>query len=150
MQLIKDNALINNDWTFISDDAELIAGNISVSLERFLQTKAELLAGNTLIGVRLNGSDNVAQLAEALKSITLIELYFSDFADGRAFSQAWLLRNRYGYSGEIRAVGHYCPDQLFYLQRVGVNAFVPLNSEDITVTLAKLKDFSVSYQASVC
>jgi uncharacterized protein (DUF934 family) len=149
MPLIKDKSVIENNWTFISDDAEIIAVNISVSLARFVQDKAQLLAREGLLGVRLNSADNVAQLSDDLKHLSLIELNFADFADGRAFSQAWLLRNRYHYSGEIRAVGSYSNDQLFYLSRVGVNAFVTAEVEDAAITLSKLNDFSVSYQASV-
>jgi uncharacterized protein (DUF934 family) len=149
MPLIKDKSVIENNWVFISDDAEIIAGNISVSLARFVQDKDQLLAREGLLGVRLNSADNVAQLSDDLNHLTLIELNFADFADGRAFSQAWLLRNRYNYSGEIRAVGNYSNDQLFYLSRVGVNAFVTAEVEDAAITLAKLNDFSVSYQPSV-
>jgi uncharacterized protein (DUF934 family) len=84
-----------------------------------------------------------------LPKLVLIELYFPELADGRLFSNAWLLRNRYHYSGELRAVGHFLPDQVFYLSCVGVNSFYPENSEDLGATLACLHDFSVNYQPSV-
>lgn len=149
MQLIKDKTIIEDNWIFIADEAALINANITVSLARFQQNKAELLNWHHLIGVRLNPADTVAELVNDLTHLALIELNFPDFSDGRCFSQAWLLRNRYNYRGEIRAVGQYCSDQLYYLSRVGVNAFATVNSEDVALTLAKLNDFSVSYQASM-
>ena len=84
-----------------------------------------------------------------MKDIQLIELDFPDFADGRLFSHAWLLRGRYNYQGEIRATGHYMPDQVFYLSRVGVNAFNPEKVEDLPVVLSHLNDFTVKYQNSI-
>jgi uncharacterized protein (DUF934 family) len=149
MQIIKDKTVVDNNWTFIDDNAELINGNITVSFKRFQQEKETLFKREGAVGIRLNADDNVAELNADLGRLCLIELNFPNFADGRAFSQAWLLRNRFNYIGEIRAVGDYCADQLFYLSRVGVNAFEPFNSEDINVTLNKLNDFSVAYQASV-
>jgi uncharacterized protein (DUF934 family) len=60
-----------------------------------------------------------------------------------------LLRERFGYNGELRAIGNYMPDQAFYLARVGVNAFQPEKFADLPVMLAKLNAFSVQYQRSV-
>ncbi|MBC8392295.1 MAG: DUF934 domain-containing protein, partial [Deltaproteobacteria bacterium] len=83
------------------------------------------------------------------KDIQLIELDFPAFTDGRIFSHAWLLRGRYNYQGEIRATGHFMPDQVFYLSRVGVNAFNLEKTEDLPVALSNLNDFSVNYQKSI-
>ncbi len=149
MQLIKDKAIVTDHWTFVADGDELATGDVVVSLARFKQEKAVLLNRSGMLGIRLQPADAVAELANDLTKLALIELNFPDFADGRAFSQAWLLRQRYGYTGEIRAVGHYLTDQLFYLSRVGVNAFVPSTSEDLSLTLTKLTDFSMHYQYSV-
>ena len=149
MQIIKDRAITEDTFTFIADDAEINAGDITVALERWKRDRERLRAHPGQVGVRLRAGEPVANLAEDLKQIALIELDFADFADGRLFSQAWLLRNRYHYSGEIRAVGHYLTDQVFYLSRVGVNAFEPAQSEKLQTILANLNDFSVRYQASV-
>jgi uncharacterized protein (DUF934 family) len=90
----------------------------------------------------------VASISADLSSFKLIELDFPVFADGRSFSQARLLRSRYGYQAEIRAVGRYMTDQIFYLQRVGVDAFELDNPKDIEHALVASNDFSVRYQAS--
>ena len=101
------------------------------------------------VGVRIEPADAVDDIAPDLKNIQLIELDFPDFADGRLFSHAWLLRGRYNYQGEIRATGHYMTDQVFYLSRVGVNAFSPEKVEDLPVVLSHLNDFTVKYQNSI-
>lgn len=146
MQIIKDNQITNDAWEYVPDDADLRDGDIAVSAARLKENKTALLNQNGNLGVRLNPDDSVAAIAEYLPNIALVELYFPELADGRLFSHAWLLRNRYGYKGEIRACGHFLPDQVFYLSRVGVNSFYPENVADLTSTLAGLKDFSVKYQ----
>lgn len=143
MQIIKNQQLIDNHWTYLADDAPIAAGNISVSLNRWKQEKAPLVAREGNLGVRISPADDVTELVADLPQFALVELDFSDFADGRSFSQAYLLRNRYGYQGEIRAVGSYLADQAFYLSRVGVNAFSP---ENLQQTHATLNDFTVFYQ----
>jgi uncharacterized protein (DUF934 family) len=149
MQIIKDKQIIEDTWSHIADDGEITAGNISVSLARWEHDKQQLQAHDGKLGVRIGPVDSVDGIAPDLKDIQLIELDFPDFADGRLFSHAWLLRKRYNYQGEIRATGHYMPDQAFYLSRVGVNAFNPEKAEDLNVVLSHLNDFTVKYQNSI-
>jgi uncharacterized protein (DUF934 family) len=149
MQIIKDKAIIDDTFATLADDDELKNGNICVSLARWKRDRELLLAHPGKLGVRIQAADTVSDLAGDLKHIHLIELDFADFADGRLFSQAWLLRGRYHYQGEIRATGHYLMDQIFYLSRVGVNAFQPAKSEHLNTILANLNDFSVKYQPSI-
>jgi uncharacterized protein (DUF934 family) len=149
MQIIKDNQLTNDSWEYVPDDVDLRDGDVSVSVTRLQENKTALLNRNGKLGVRLTPDDSAMAIAEYLPNIALVELYFPELADGRLFSHAWLLRNRYHYKGEIRATGHFLPDQVFYLSRVGVNSFYPENTADLASTLAGLKDFSVKYQPSV-
>ncbi len=149
MQIIKDKQITDDAWLTITDDAELKAGDISVSLARWKKDKQLLLGHNGKIGVRIGPADSVEDIAADLDHIQLIELDFPDFADGRSFSHAWLLRGRYHYRGEIRATGHYMPDQVFYLSRVGVNAFKPEKDEHLPVIINHLNDFTVTYQPSI-
>lgn len=148
MQIIKDKQLIDNTWRYLADEAELTAGDKVVSLTRWQQDKKKLMDSGSC-GIRINPADPIEALAADLADIDLIELNFPGFADGRLFSKAWLLRARYHYQGEIRAVGNYMPDQVFYLARVGVNAFSPEKAEDLPQVLANLNDFSVLYQNSI-
>lgn len=148
MQIIKNKQLTENHWTFIADDEALKSGNISITLDRWKREQDKLQEHAGAVGIRLKTTDDVAELADVLDSIELIELDFPAFTDGRAFSQARMLRGKYHYQGEIRACGCFIVDQLYYLSRVGVNAFV-LNSErDLQQGLLALNDFSVNYQVS--
>lgn len=150
MKIIKDHQIIENTWTFVADDHELIKGNVSVTLGRWKKDKAQILQQQQKIGIRLYPTDTVADLANDLEKIDLIELDFPVFKDGRGFSQARLLRGRYHFQGEIRATGNYMVDQIYYLSRVGVNAFEIKNHDLINTALTVLNDFSVTYQPSSC
>ena len=143
MQVIKNKQLIDNHWTYVADDEPLASGNICVSLARWQSEKNQLITHEGNLGVRIAPTDDVNQLVEDLPKLALIELAVADFADGRSFSQAYLLRNRHAYQGEIRAVGNYLADQAFYYSRVGVNAF---ESEHLAQTHNTLNDFTVFYQ----
>lgn len=149
MQIIKDKQIVDDSWRFVADDEELKDGDISISLARWKKDKQQLLKSNGKIGVRIGPADSLEDIAADLKDIQLIELDFPAFADGRMFSHAWLLRGRYNYQGEIRATGHFMRDQVYYLSRVGVNAFSLEKTEDLPVALSNLNDFSVNYQKSI-
>jgi len=148
MQIIKDKQLITSNWTYIADGDVLTDGDITVSLNRWLAEKSQLKARQAQVGVRVFSTDDVNLLVEDVTALELIEVDFSAFTDGRAFSHARLLRDNLAYQGEIRAVGSYMADQAFYLSRVGVNAFAMEHQEDLAVALSTLNDFSVKYQAS--
>jgi len=149
MQIIKDQQLVANTWTFIADDAPFgDSDDITVSLNRWLTDQEQLGKRSGKTGIRLIPGDQIDPIAADLANIELIELSFPIFGDGRLFSLARLLRNRDGYQGEIRAVGDFLPDQVFYLSRVGINAFEFSNPEHIKTGLAAMNDFSVRYQAS--
>jgi uncharacterized protein (DUF934 family) len=149
MRIIKDKQITDNSWHYAAEDEPLDTGDITVSLTRWKNTKTQLLDHTGKLGIRLTPGDSVDDLAADLSHIQLIELNFPELTDGRLFSLAWLLRSRYGYQGEIRATGRYLPDQVFYLSRVGVNAFEPLKQDDLPTLLACLNDFSTSYQQSI-
>lgn len=149
MQIIKDNQITNDAWEYRPDDVELGDGDVTISLTRLQQQGNELMKHKGKLGVRIVPADSVEGLADYLPTMALVELYFPELADGRLFSHAWLLRNRFNYTGEMRATGHYLPDQVFYLSRVGVNSFYPEKAKDLSVTLTSLDDFSVKYQPSV-
>jgi len=149
MKIIKDKQLIDNGWSYIAENGAPSVGDITVPLARWVTDKSQLLNHTGKLGVRIGSADSVDVIASDLDKIQLIELDFPELADGRLVSLAWLLRSRYGYQGEIRATGHYLPEQVFYLSRVGVNAFVPRKEADLPAILSCLNDFSVTYQQSI-
>jgi uncharacterized protein (DUF934 family) len=148
MQLIKDGKIIENKWTHLADDMAIHNGNITISVSRWLAEKEQLQDHQGDLGLRIDTNENIEDISGDLEKFKLIELNFPAFTDGRAFSHARLLRNKYQYKDEIRAVGKFMTDQVFYLSRVGVNAFNLNDPKDIPIAISTLQDFSVKYQVS--
>jgi uncharacterized protein (DUF934 family) len=96
--------------------------------------------------IRLEPGDDPAKIAGTLAGVTRVEVNFPKFGDGRGYSIAKLLRSRYGYKGELRAVGHITRDHLYYMERVGFDAFELREGEDPAEALAAFDTFSVFYQ----
>lgn len=148
MKIIKNKQILEDACIHIADSDEIVDGNITVSISRWKNNKNELKNHLGNIGIRLCPTDKVADIAEDLKNIRLIALEFPAFTDGRSFSQARLLRSRYNFRGEIRAIGGFIPDQVFYLSRVGVDTFELENQNQLHAALSTINDFTVHYQAS--
>ena len=154
-KLIKDGAIVENTWTLLAKPegeaavAEVPAGQVIVPLVVWQAQKAQL-QNRQDVGVWLDSDETAHQLGDDARALPLVALNFPLFMDGRAFSSARLLRERYGFTGELRAVGHFIRDQLCYLRRCGVNSF-DFAREDISLeeALTSLNDFSEYYQASV-
>jgi uncharacterized protein (DUF934 family) len=104
--------------------------------------------GEPHVGVLLEPADDPATLQADLASIPAIAVNFPKFTDGRGYSIAFLLRKRFGYRGELRAVGDVQRDQFFYMQRAGFNAFLLKDGKDPQSALTSLRDFTTPYQTS--
>jgi uncharacterized protein (DUF934 family) len=115
-------------------------------LQRWRRDRELLLGAGARIGVRLAPDCDLAVLAGDLAHIELIALEFPKFTDGRAISLARLLRSRYGFGGEIRAVGDVLRDQLQFMERCGFDAFELRADQDARAALDSLCDFTVFYQ----
>jgi len=149
MQIIKDREIVEDDWLHLNDEAELVNGNITVSLARW-QEQHDILANHDgRLGLRLTGDDPLEEIVPDLANFSLIVLLFPAFTDGRCYSFARLLRDRYGYKGEIRAQGDILHDQLFYMAQCGINSFEMANPNHLTDALTAFDDFSESYQTTV-
>ena len=96
--------------------------------------------------VRLEPTDDPAAFVDRLASAARVEVHFPKFGDGRGFSIGRLLRERYGYKGELRAVGHLTRDHVLYLERCGFDAFELRAGEDAEEALAGFEVFSARYQ----
>jgi uncharacterized protein (DUF934 family) len=138
-EIIRNGRVESDDW----DPAALL------TLAQWKERREELLASGGRIGIRLEPADEPAELAPDVDRIQLVAINFPKFADGRGYSSAALLRTRYRYRGELRAVGDVGRDQLFYLKRCGFDAFALAPHRDPYTALAGLADFSLRYQASV-
>ena len=149
MQIIKDGVLVEDGWIHLDDDAPLPqAGSVTVSATRWLKERESLQQRGGALGLRIGGGDDLDALAPDLAGFSLVTVEFPALADGRGFSIARLLREDYGYGGEIRARGNFIQDQLFYLKRVGVNAFEFTQAADLANMLPALEEFTVTYQAA--
>jgi uncharacterized protein (DUF934 family) len=154
-KLVKDGAIVDDSWTLLDkpegDTAAVAvpAGQVIVPLSIWL-AQSDNLKARTDIGVWLDSDETADQLGADAQQLPLVAVNFPTFMDGRAFSTARLLRERFGFIGELRAVGNFMRDQLCYLRRCGVNAFAFANPEvDLDAALKSLNDFTEYYQASV-
>jgi uncharacterized protein (DUF934 family) len=148
MSLIKAGKVVAD--TFVdASAAESIpaAGAVIVSLEQWQAQRDALVARGSPLGLRLH-SDQSPELIEAdVQRFALIALEFPKFRDGRAYSYARLLRERYAFTGELRAVGDVLMEQLFFMLRVGFDAFDLQQSPDpVAAFQTAMSDFSVWYQ----
>jgi len=150
MALIKNHAVAPcESWTSVEDDAALPdEADVLVSVSRWLSDTPALRARAGKVGILVQPDDDVLRLEGALDGAAVIAVAFPKFTDGRGYSSARLLRDRLGYAGELRAVGDVLPDQLFYLHRVGFDAFELAEGKSPDTALEQLEAFSVTYQAA--
>ena len=147
MPLLKDGRLVADLWTSIADDAEVPAtGPVIVSLAHFRAERDRLLARGAPLGVRLKSSELAKELGEDARLLELVALEFPTFRDGRAYSSARLLRERYGFSGELRAVGDVLRDQFLFMHRCGFDAFEVADVSAVDAWQKALAEFTVVYQ----
>ncbi|MFW5450466.1 MAG: DUF934 domain-containing protein [Methylophagaceae bacterium] len=149
MQIIKDREIVEDNWLHLEDDTTLVNGNVTVSLARWQAEHESLVDHQGGLGLRLSGDDPLEEIVPDLDNFSLIVLIFPAFPDGRCYSFARLLRDRYGYDDEIRAQGDILHDQLFYMTQCGINSFEMANSATIESALVAFDDFSESYQTTV-
>jgi uncharacterized protein (DUF934 family) len=147
MALIKNRAIVEDPFTYVRDDEPLPDGDVIVSLARFRGSRAELEGRR--IGVRLPGETEPAELAPDLDALSVVALEFAKFTDGRGYSTARLLRERFKYEGELRAVGYVLRDQLLYMSRCGFDAYEIAPGKDPLEALAAFDEQSVRYQPAV-
>jgi uncharacterized protein (DUF934 family) len=145
--LIRDEQLVDDAFTAVADDAALPAsGAVLVSLARWQSDRDALLARSEPLGVRLKSDESPDLIAADLDRIGLVALEFPVFRDGRAYSYARILRERYGFAGEVRAVGQVLMEQLHFMLRSGFNAFELDSKDPLGQYKTAMADFSVWYQ----
>ena len=148
-KMLSHGTVVEDSWTVLEQPVEAIAaGDILVPLSYWLEHRAELSHQTGLVGVWLDSDEEVEALAEDLPQLPVVALNFPKFVDGRGFSSARLLRDRYAYQGEIRAIGNVIQDQLFMLQRCGFTQFSLAPEVDLQAAAKSLSDFSEGYQTA--
>lgn len=152
-KIIQNGEVIEDNWIALTDDDALPAsGNIHVSLERWNREKSNIVewaSGNeSQYGIRIPNTLDVNDLGDEWLILSIAVLDFPEFADGRALSQARVLRDQLGFTGEIRATGDVQRDQMYHMSRSGVNAFAVKDGRDIEAAVQSLRDFTLAYQGA--
>lgn len=153
-EIIKDKAIVADDWTVLRltenetpDAVSVPAGKVIIPLKVWLLQRESLL-NRTDIAVWFSSDEQAKELKEDISRFSLLAVDFPKFADGRGYSIAYNLRSRLNFTGELRAIGDVLRDQLFYMQRVGFNAFATREDKNIQDAIKGLTDFSEKYQTS--
>lgn len=157
--IIKNRTVLEDDWHVVRalEDGslptldQLPAGRILVPFVLWKQAREALVAQRDAasLGVWLAPDDEPADLVADFEKIALIGVDFPVFRDGRGYSIARLLRERYGWRGELRAIGDVLRDQLNFMARCGFDAFAVRPDKDIHDALKAFGEFSVQYQSAV-
>lgn len=153
--IIKNKAVVSDDWAILRlsenetpESVSVPAGKIIVPLKVW-QAQRATLQNRADLGVWLASNERPEELKGEVEKFDVIAVDFPKFADGRGYSIAYNLRARLGYVGELRAIGDVLRDQMFYMQRVGFDAFAPRPDKNIHDALKGLTDFSETYQTSL-
>lgn len=153
-EIIRGGAVVADDWQIVRPAPEtpmaevaIPAGRVLVPLALWLERRAGLITRGD-VGVWLAGADDPSPIAPWLTQLPLVAVDFPKFTDGRGYSVAYLLRSRFAYRGELRAIGDVLPDQLFFMRRVGFDAFAVRPDKDVQQALHSLQPFSDAYQGS--
>jgi uncharacterized protein (DUF934 family) len=151
-RLIKDARVVDDEWlrleTAPNDDAPLPHGKLILPLQTWQQRRADILARGEPVGIWLPGEQHPEAIRDDLAYFRVVAIHFPVFSDGRGYSSARILREQYGYSGELRAVGDVLRDQLFLMRRCGFDSFELRADRDANDALASLADFRHVYQFS--
>lgn len=151
MRVIKDKTIVEDSWRrldAVEPGQALPDGDLILPFRYWVEQRESLPPRNGLLGVCIDGEDETGEVARYLQHFDLIALDFPGFRDGRCYSHARLLRDRYHFAGELRAVGDVLRDQLFYMQRCGINSFQLRADRDMQDALKAFDDFSISYQTA--
>jgi uncharacterized protein (DUF934 family) len=147
MPLVKGGKIADDPFVHAADGAELPAeGSILVSAARFLENPEALFARVGKVGVIWPNSRDIEDLVPYLDRLGSVALVFPTFRDGRAYSQARLLRERYLYRGELRATGQVLRDQFVFMLRAGFDTFEVKKQADAEAFALTVKRYSVFYQ----
>ncbi len=153
--IIKNKTIVEDDWSVLRlaendtpENVTVAADKVIVPLKVWLVQRNKLL-GRADLGVWFASDERPESIKNDIDKFSVIAIDFPKFSDGRGYSIAFNLRARMDYTGELRAIGDVLRDQLFYMQRVGFDAFAPRPDRNIQEALKGLDDFSEVYQTSI-
>jgi uncharacterized protein (DUF934 family) len=147
MPLVRGGKISSDAFVHVADDAPIPGdGAILISAARFLEDPEALSRRVGRTGVNWPNNRDVDDLVPHIEWLAVVALAFPTFRDGRAYSQARLLRERHGYRGELRATGQVLRDQFLFMQRAGFDAFEVNKESDAEAFANTVKRYSVFYQ----
>jgi uncharacterized protein (DUF934 family) len=147
MPLVKDGKITPDIFVHVPDGGELPGdGAILIPAARFLGDTEAILRRAGKVGVIWPNNRDIAELVPYLGKIAVVALVFPTFRDGRAYSQARLLRERYNYRGDLRATGQILRDQFVFMLRAGFDSFDVKKQADAEAFMQTAKRYSVFYQ----
>ncbi len=146
MPLVKSGSIVADDFLHVADGDAIPDGAVLLPAARFLVDPDGVLKRNARVGVIWPNSKSLAELVPWLDRLAAIALVFPTFRDGRAYSQARLLRERYAFRGELRATGQVLRDQFVFMLRSGFDAFEVKKDSDASAFADVAKRYSVVYQ----
>jgi uncharacterized protein (DUF934 family) len=156
-RLLRDGRVVIDDWAYLAETGDADAASppggdpvergLILTFDQWLADKAKWLGAARRLGVVLSPAHKVEQLAPDLARFQLIGAEFSGPSEGRGYTQARLLRERYRWNGELRATGYVRRDQLFFMARCGFNCF-ELPDSEIDSAGSAFSTFSAEYQPS--
>ncbi|MFT3907676.1 MAG: DUF934 domain-containing protein [Steroidobacteraceae bacterium] len=148
-RIIRQREIVQDGWRYPAANAPAASGDagpVALTLAEFVAAAPAAAPGS--LGLWLEPADAVEQAGALIDRARLVVAHFPKNGEGRGFTQAQLLRQRFGYAGELRAAGAVKRDQLFFLARCGFDAFDLDPAEDPEDALVAFKTFSVAYQPS--
>lgn len=154
-KLIRNRHVVADTWQLLKLSADGAPpsvppeGDVIVPLKLWLERGDALAVRLGKTGVWLDSKEGAESVATDIKRLPLIAVNFPAFTDGRGYTTARLLRERYGYTGELRAIGDVGRDHLLNMQRCGIDSFDLREGEDVEGALAAFDELPVAYQASV-
>ncbi len=149
-RIIKNRHILDDDCHHLGDDDALPSGPFTVSLARWNKERAQLSKDRAAdVGVRIPNDLDVNEVMDQLMGLPRIVVEFPKFSDGRAMSQARVMREQYEFKGEIRATGDVLRDQIWHMYRCGIDAFEPRPDRSIEDALKAFSEMSINYQPAV-
>jgi len=145
--ILRQRELVADDWRHVGESAAAGTAGLIVPLAQLRSEPQRWLPKAGRLGARLTPVDPVEELAPLLAQLALVAIEFPSTTDGRGYSQARLLRERFGFRGELRALGAGVrQDQVFLLARCGFDAMELAPGEDPEAARRALERYDVAYQ----
>jgi uncharacterized protein (DUF934 family) len=146
-RLLRDRLIVDDDWSYAAEEGGGPAAALIVTLAQWQNERDSWMARGGRLGVVLLPADRVERVAADLPLLSLIACSFPGPSEGRGYSQARTLRERWNFAGELRATGYVRRDQLFFMARCGFNSF-ELPDAELAEAHSAFSTFSLAYQPS--